>query len=102
MQDIWNANNERWGDDVALIAVNERGAEDGVASINDSYPDAALPLLQDTTDAMAFWNSGASAYYFYILDEAQDVAFAHYRLTIEDEDGEALRAIDEIDAVLGR
>jgi len=102
MQDIWNANAERWGDDVAFISVNERGAEDGVGSIFESYPDAMLPILQDTTDAMVFWNSGASAYYYYILDADQNVAIAHYRLTIEDEDGEGQRAIDEIDAVLGR
>jgi len=102
MQDIWNANADRWGDAVAFISVNERGAEDGVSSIIESYPEVTLPILQDTTDAMAFWNSGASAYYFYILDGDQDVVYAHYRLTIEDEDGEGQRAIDEIDAVLGR
>lgn len=102
MQEIWDANADRWGDDVALISVNERGAEDGISSINSSYPEAVLPILQDTTDAMAFWNSGASAYYFYILDGDRNVVYAHYRLTIEDAEGEGQRVIDEIDAVLGR
>jgi hypothetical protein len=102
MQEIWDANAERWGDDVAFISVNERGAEDGVASINDSYPEAQLPVLQDIADVMAFYNSGASAYYYYVLDGERNVIYAHYRLTIEDADGEGQRAIDEIDAVLGR
>lgn len=102
MQEIWDANNGRWGDDVAFISVNERNAEDGVGSINESYPEAVLPILQDTTDAMAFWNSGASSYYYYILDGDRNVVLAHYRLTIEDETGEGQRVIDEIDAVLGR
>ena len=102
MQDIWNANSARWGDDVAFIAANERGAEDGVGDIVSTYPEAVLPILQDDGDTMAFWNSGASAYYYYILDGERNVAYAHYRLTIEDAEGEGQRAIDEIDAVLGR
>ncbi len=102
MQEIWDANSARWGDSVAFISVNERGAEDGVGSINESYPEAQLPLLQDDGDTMAFWNSGASAYYYYILDGERNVVYAHYRLTIEDAEGEGQRAIDEVDAVLGR
>ncbi len=102
MQTIWDANAERWGDDVAFISVNERGAEDGVASINESYPEAVLPVLQDEGEVSAFYNSGASAYYYYVLDGERNVIYAHYRLTIEDAEGEGQRAIDEIDAVLGR
>ncbi len=102
MQGIWNDNADRWGDSVAFISVNERGAEDGVDDIVSTYPEAVLPILADDGDTMAFWNSGASAYYYYILDGERNVAYAHYRLTIEDAEGEGQRAIDEIDEVLGR
>ena len=101
MWDIWQENRDRWGDDVALMAVNETGAEDGLHYIWEDQPDNELPILQDSSDAMAMWTCGASAYYFYVIDGDRNVAYAHYRLTIEDEGEERQRAIDEIDAILG-
>ena len=101
MWDIWQANEDRWGDDAVLLGVNEAGSEDGLHYIWEDQPDNALQVLQDTTDAKAMWTCGASAYYFYVIDGDRDVAFAHYRLTIEDEAEERQRIIDEIDAVLG-
>ena len=102
MGDIWNDNAARWGDDVALLAVNETGTEDGLHYIWSDHPDNTLVVLQDHSEAKAMWNSGASAYYFYVLDGQHHVAYAHYRLTIEDVKGEQLRVIEEIDEVLGR
>jgi hypothetical protein len=101
MGDIWQANRDRWGDDVALLAVNEAGAEDGLHYIWEEDADNSLPVLQDITEVKAMWTCGASAYYFYVVDGDRNVAFAHYRLTIEDTEGEQLRAIEEIDEVLG-
>ncbi len=100
MKTIWDANEDRWGDDVALLAVNEAGTEDGLHYIFDDQPDNDLAVLQDTGESKAMWSCGASAYYFYVVDGDREVAFAHYRLTIEDTEGEQLRAIAEIDAVL--
>ena len=102
MWDIWQANQDRWGDDVALLAVNESGAEDGLHYIWEDQPDNTLPVLQDVIDVKAMWSCGASAFGFYVVDGERNVAYAHYRLTIEDTEGEQLRAIEEIDEVLGR
>lgn len=102
MQDIVNANAATWGDDVAFISVNKSGYEDGIADIVANYPDAVLPILQDDATVQAFFNSGASKYHFYVLDGARNVAYAHYALTVEDEEGEALRLADEVNEVLAR
>ncbi len=102
LQDILDANAAAWGDDVAFLSVNKAGYEDGIADIVTSYPDAVVPILQDDSTVQAFFNSGASKYHFYVLDGQRNVVYAHYSLTVEDEDGEALRLIDEVNEVLAR
>ena len=102
LQDIADGNAARWGDDVVLLSVNKSGYEDGIADIMANYPDAVLPILQDDSKIQAFFNCGADKNYFYVLDGDRNIRFAHYLLTVEDEDGEQLRLIDEIDQVLGR
>jgi len=102
MQDIVDANAATWGDDVVLLSVNKAGYEDGVADINENYPDAALPILQDDSTVQAFFNSGAGKYHFYVLDGARNVVYAHYALTVEDAEGEGQRLADEVNEVLAR
>ena len=102
MQDIVDANAATWGDQVAFVAVNKAGYEDGIADIVANYPDAVLPILQDDSTVQAFFNSGAGKYHFYVLDGARNVAYAHYALTVEDAEGEGQRLVDEVNEVLAR
>ncbi len=99
MHDIWEANASRWGDDVAFLAVNQSGSEDGVGSILADYPDSTIPLLQDDSTTKAFWNCGASAHYVYVIDGERAVRYALYHDTRAFENGGA-RVVAWIDDVL--
>ncbi len=101
MQQIWDEHAGEWGDDVALIAVNGSGLEDGIVTLNSEHPEVVLPVLQDDTTALATWNCGASGKYFYLIDGDRWVHYVHYSLHIDDPDGDGQRALDEIAAVLG-
>ncbi len=99
MWNIRNAQQGQWGDDVAFLGINIKGSEDGIGYINDSHPDVPIPVLQDTEEVQAFWNSGASPFYVYILDGERNVRYAHYRLSFDGDEME--RAVQEINDVLG-
>lgn len=100
---MWDIRNEQlaaWGDDVVLLGINVEGSEVGIDYINQTYPEVPVPVLQDTDEVRAFWNSGASPFYVYILDGERNVRYAHYRLSFDGDEQE--RAIQEINDVLGR
>ncbi len=72
-----------------------------MAAIAANYPSATIPVLQDTPDDRALWNSGASMHYLYIIDGDRNVHYVHYSETVPFSDAGA-RMVEEIDAVLGR
>lgn len=94
LQTMWDANEDRWGDDLTLQIIALAAGESGLPDLTEGL---TLPVLQDTPEAAVQDRYGAEKWYIYLIDREGRVRHIHYKFDLTNTGD---RLVNEIDALI--